>query len=144
MSLESPTEVINEPPTIVAEFFLHNKSSLRASLSKISFSFESTSDIQFDDTLIEIDDVLHYDGKKDVSVKFKVPGIVGVGLSVSGNVSYTIKVINISKISRHFDLTFRLQKFYHYYFYFFNRPMRKPKQITIFRSDLNYLFHYLC
>ncbi|CAG8769995.1 4371_t:CDS:2, partial [Dentiscutata erythropus] len=108
LSLGSLTEVINEPPTIIVEFSLHNKSSLRSPLSQIAFSFESTSDIQFDNTFIEIEDMLYYDGKKDVSVKFKVPGIVGVGLSVSGNVSYTIKSDEEIKTNNDIPIRFEL------------------------------------
>ncbi|CAG8478758.1 3887_t:CDS:10 [Diversispora eburnea] len=106
--VRSLTEVINEPPTIIVEFSLHNKSSLRSPLSQIAFSFESTSDIQFDNTFIEIEDMLYYDGKKDVSVKFKVPGIVGVGLSVSGNVSYTIKSDEEIKTNNDIPIRFEL------------------------------------
>ncbi|RHZ80658.1 hypothetical protein Glove_134g191 [Diversispora epigaea] len=108
LSLGSHTEVINEPPTIIVEFSLHNKSSLRAPLSQIAFSFESTSDIQFNNTFIEIEDMLYYDGKKDMRVKFKVPGIVGVGLSVSGNVSYTIKSDEETKTNHDIPIRFEL------------------------------------
>ncbi|CAG8600370.1 6034_t:CDS:10, partial [Acaulospora colombiana] len=90
LTLGSPTEKTNEPPTLIANFSLCNKNSLHLPLSQFTFTFESTSDIQFDNPLIEISD-LRYQEKRDVSVDLRVLGIVGVGLTVSGNTTYTIQ-----------------------------------------------------
>ncbi|CAG8663724.1 8239_t:CDS:10, partial [Funneliformis caledonium] len=87
LHLGTATEIKNEPPAIIADFTLRNKISDN-SLIQLSFTFESTSDIQFDNASLEIGE-LQSNEQKEIHIEFKVLGIVGVRLNVSGNVSYS-------------------------------------------------------
>jgi len=95
--LGTTTEIKNEPPTLIADFTLRNKMSNNP-LSQLSFTFESSSDIQFDNALLEISE-LQGDEQREISIKFKVLGIVGARVNVSGNVAYSTSVIKISLYS---------------------------------------------
>ncbi|CAG8666709.1 14615_t:CDS:10 [Cetraspora pellucida] len=103
----SSTEVKNEPPIMIADFTVRNNCSYKYPLSKLAFAFESTSDIQFDKALIEIGELQH-DEQKSVTIEFKVMGIVGVGLSVSGNITYEIQSDEETKTNSDIPIRFEL------------------------------------
>ncbi|CAG8595860.1 3010_t:CDS:10 [Gigaspora margarita] len=107
LSLGSFTEAKNEPPAMIADFTVRNKCSHKHPLSKLTFTFESTSDIQFDKGLIEIGELQH-DEQKSVTIEFKVLGIVGAGLTVSGNIAYEIQSDEETKTNADIPIRFEL------------------------------------
>ncbi|CAG8528264.1 1961_t:CDS:2, partial [Scutellospora calospora] len=108
LRLSSPTEVKNEPPAMITDFIISNNCSYKCSLSKLAFVFESTTDIQFDKTLVEIEDNLQYGEQKSVTIEFKVLGIVGAGLSISGNITYEIQSDQETKTNPDIPIRFEL------------------------------------
>ncbi|CAG8543565.1 9729_t:CDS:10, partial [Racocetra persica] len=107
LRLGSSTEAKNEAPIMIADFTVRNNCSDKYPLSKLAFTFESTSDIQFDKALIEIGELQH-DEQKSVTIEFKVMGIVGAGLSVSGNITYEIQSDEETKTNSDIPIRFEL------------------------------------
>ncbi|CAG8738044.1 10610_t:CDS:2, partial [Acaulospora morrowiae] len=134
LNLASLKENTNEPPTLIANFSIRNKCSLRVPFSQFTFTFESTSDIQFDNTLIEIGD-LQYEEKRNMSVEFKVLGIVGVGLTVSGNITYTTQS-DENKTSHDIPIRFELPLAV----FMLNIPRTSPEQFANLISQIDFPF----
>ncbi|CAG8460406.1 2683_t:CDS:10 [Rhizophagus irregularis] len=86
-NMRTTTEITNEPPTLIADFTIRSNVSNK-SLTELSFTFESTSDIQFDNALLEVGE-LQSEEQREMTIEFRVLGIVGVGLSVTGNLAYS-------------------------------------------------------
>ncbi|CAG8705849.1 9200_t:CDS:10 [Dentiscutata erythropus] len=107
LRLGSSTEAKNEAPAMIADFTVRNNCSYKHPLSKLTFAFESTTDIQFNKALIEIGELQHGE-QKSVTIEFKVLGIVGAGLTVSGNITYEIQSDEETKTNRDIPIRFEL------------------------------------
>nr|CAG8435272.1 2051_t:CDS:10 [Entrophospora candida] len=92
LRLAASVEIKNEAPLLYVNFVIINKCSMN--ISQMSFTFESTSDINFESKVVEVVDALTVNGEKEISIPFKVLGIVGVGLEVTGTFNYTIQITN--------------------------------------------------
>ncbi|CAJ0759528.1 9462_t:CDS:2 [Entrophospora sp. SA101] len=92
LRLAASIEIKNEAPLLYVNFVIINKCSMN--ISQMSFTFESTSDINFESKVVEVVDTLTVNGEKEISIPFKVLGIVGVGLEVTGTFNYTIQITN--------------------------------------------------
>ncbi|CAI2181272.1 3859_t:CDS:10 [Funneliformis geosporum] len=130
LHLGTDIEIKNEPPVIIAEFTLQNKISDN-SLTQLSFTFESTSDIQFENASLEIGE-LQSNEQKEIHIEFKVLGIVGVRLNVSGNVSYTTPQLDEEEATIHdipikFELPLSV--------FMLNLPKITPEQFSSIVSD---------
>ncbi|RGB27440.1 adaptin N terminal region-domain-containing protein [Rhizophagus diaphanus] len=99
LHLGTTTEITNEPPTLIADFTIRSKVSNK-SLTELSFTFESTSDIQFDNALLEVGE-LQSEEQKEMAIEFRVLGIVGVGLSVTGNLAYSTQSSDEEELTNH-------------------------------------------
>ncbi|KAG9286104.1 hypothetical protein G9A89_022781 [Geosiphon pyriformis] len=91
LRLASSIEPKSEPPLLIAVFNMRRTEAtgeLDPSISQIVYKFDPSSDIQFESTLIRLEGDLIRGEDKEAIVEFRVLGIVGTGLNVSGRLNY--------------------------------------------------------